>query len=155
MLFRSKYEFTAPEGQAYDAAVLAPFEEVARELNLTQEAAQKVLDKMAPAIAARQEERVAAIQAEWAEQTRADKDLGGEALSENLAVAKTAMNKFASPKLQALLHSTGLGNHPEVIRLFNAVGRAISEDTVDIPGGDPIPSLRDDPRTLYPNSNLN
>ncbi|ECV7263739.1 TPA: peptidase, partial [Salmonella enterica subsp. enterica serovar Strathcona] len=39
-----KYAFTAPEGQELDTSALAQFEPVARELNLTQEQAQKLVD---------------------------------------------------------------------------------------------------------------
>ena len=46
------YEFKAPEGTQFDDAVIGAFSEVAKELNLPQDQAQKVLDKMAPVIAA-------------------------------------------------------------------------------------------------------
>lgn len=57
-----RYEFTAPEGSELDAAVTDAFAGVAKELNLTQEAAQKVVDKMAPLMAQRQAEQVQAVQ---------------------------------------------------------------------------------------------
>ncbi len=40
-----KYEFKAPEGREFDSEVVKNFSEVARELNLTQDAAQKILAK--------------------------------------------------------------------------------------------------------------
>ncbi len=45
-----KYEFKAPDGREYDAEVLNNFSEVAKDLNLSQDAAQKLLDKMAPIV---------------------------------------------------------------------------------------------------------
>ena len=124
-----KYEFKAPEGAAaFDDSVLEQFSEVARELNLPQEAAQKVLDKMGPAIQARQAETIQAARNMWAESAKSDKEFGGEKLNENLAVAKKALDQFGSPELRALLNESGLGNHPEMIRVLYRAGKAISED---------------------------
>lgn len=123
-----KYEFKAPEGMEYDPAILDSFSGAAREANLTQEAAQKLIDKMAPAIAARQADQVQAIHKEWQEASTADKEFGGEKLAENLGVARKALDAFGTPDLRKLLEETGLGNHPEVIRFLFKTGKAISED---------------------------
>lgn len=112
------------------------FGEVARELNLPQDKAQLLIDKMAPKIAARQAEQVQAMSAEWQAQATADKEFGGDKLAENLAVAQKAMTTFATPELTKLLNDTGLGNHPEVIRFMVRAGKAIGEDRV-ITGGVP------------------
>lgn len=122
------YEFVAPEGATLDDQVIGVFSEVAKELDLPQDQAQKVIDKVAPVIAARQQEQIAAAQAAWADETRADPEIGGAKLDENLGVAKQAMTAFASPGMRALLHNSGLGNHPEVIRTFFNIGKAIRED---------------------------
>lgn len=129
-----KYEFTAPEGATLDDAVIGQFSEVAKELNLPQDAAQKILDKMAPAMAARQAEQVEAIRAGWADEARVDKEFGGDKLDENLGTAKRALDQFGTPELRTLLKETGMGNHPEVIRFMYRAGKAISEDGF-VPGG--------------------
>lgn len=147
-----KYEFKAPEGAEFDTQVIENFSEVAKELNLTQDAAQKILDKMAPKIAARQVERLEAARTEWAESAKADKEFGGDKLTENIAVASKALEAFGTPELRALLNETGLGNHPEVIRFFYRSGKAISEDRF-VGGG----SAQAEPATIaqrmYPNMN--
>lgn len=144
-----KYDFTAPEGSTFDDAVIEQFSEVARELDLPQDAAQKILDKVTPVIQARQAEQLEKARQEWADTSRADKEFGGDKLNENLAVAKKAMDKFGSPELRTLLNESGLGNHPEVIRMFYRAGKAISEDNFvtgrSSPGG-----LRDAAAVLYP-----
>lgn len=123
-----KYEFTAPEGKEYDAEIIGSFSEIAKELNLTQEAAQKLLDSMAPKIAERQMGQLEAIRSEWAQASQIDKEFGGDKLNENLAVAKKALDQFGTPELRALLNESGLGNNPEVIRFMYRAGKAISED---------------------------
>ncbi len=137
----------------FDDAVVGAFSEVAKELNLTQDNAQKVLDKMAPVIAARQVEQLQAASAGWADAAKADKEFGGDKLAENLGVAKKAMDAFATEELRALLNESGLGNHPEVIRMFYRAGKAISEDSfVSGQGGK---SNQGDARRLYAASNMN
>lgn len=123
-----KYEFKAPEGRTFDSEVLTAYSEVARELNLSQEAAQRVLDAMAPKMAERQMAQIEAVKAEWANSSKTDKEFGGEKLSENLSTAKKALDAFGTTELRTLLNESGLGNHPEVIRFMVRAGKAISED---------------------------
>lgn len=123
-----KYEFTAPEGKAYDPAILESFSGAAKEANLTQDAAQKLIDTMVPTLQARQADQLKAIHQEWQNASTADKEFGGEKLTENLGVARKALDTFATPELRTLLETTGLGNHPEMLRLLYRAGKAISED---------------------------
>lgn len=134
-----KYEFKAPEGTEFDPQVLESFSGAAKEAGLTQDAAQKLVEKMAPALAARQVDQVKAIHKEWTDASSADKEFGGEKLTENLGIARRALDTFdpvpigadgkaTSTPLRKLLDVTGLGNHPEVIRILFRAGKAISED---------------------------
>lgn len=147
------YSFKAPEGVQFDEAVIRAFSEVAKDLNMPQDHAQKVLDKMAPVIAARQLEQFESARNQWAADTKADKELGGDRLDENLGVAKKAFDAFATPELRALLNDSGLGNHPEVVRVFYRVGNAISEDR--FVAGKAVESVPGDARRLYAASNMN
>lgn len=124
------YEFKAPEGQQFDTTFLKTFEETARELNLSQDNAQKIIDKLSPVLQQTQMERIEAVRNEWADTAKVDKEFGGDKLNENLAVAKQALDKFGTPELKQLMNESGLGNHPEVVRFFYRAGKAISEDTV-------------------------
>jgi len=49
-------------------------------------------------------------------------------------VVRAARDQFASPELRKLLETTPLGNHPEMLRLFFRVGKAITPDGY-VPGG--------------------
>jgi hypothetical protein len=124
-----KYEFTPPEGKQFDAEIIGNFSEVAKELNLTQDAAQKLVETMGPKIAERQLAQVEAIRNEWAQASQVDKEFGGDKLNENMSVAKKALDAFGTPELRTLLVQSGLGNNPEVIRFMFRAGKAISEDT--------------------------
>ena len=147
-----KYEFVVPEGVNVDAAVIDNLSEVARELNLPQAEAQKILNKMGPALQAQQVEAIKQVQTQWVADSQADKEFGGEKLTENLAVAKKALDQFGSPELRTLLNATGLGNNPEIIRAFYRAGKAISEDSfVGGSKGQPKSGSRDYAKELYPN----
>ena len=127
-----KYEFNAKVADApneLDPDVLTAFGDVAKELDLPQEAAQKVLDKVAPVMQAKQAKVIEQTKVEWADQSKSDKEFGGESLSENLDVAKASLDTFGTDALKSLLTETGLGNHPEVIRFMYRAGKAISEDS--------------------------
>jgi hypothetical protein len=126
------YEFNdkvADAPEVLDPEVLTAFGEVAKELDLPQDAAQKVLDKVAPVIQARQAEQVEKARVEWAEESKSDDEFGGETFETNLEVAKTALNAFGTDPFKQLLSESGLGNHPEVIRFMYRAGKAISEDS--------------------------
>lgn len=123
-----KYEFQKADGITLDDKVLAKYGEVAKSLNMPQDAAQKLLSEVAPAIAQQQQEAYKATLEAWKTQTTADKEIGGEKLSENLGLAKRAMDAYFSPDFVKMLNDSGLGNHPEMIRGLMKVGRLVSQD---------------------------
>jgi hypothetical protein len=144
-----KYEFKAPEGKEYDPQVIESFSTAAKDANLTQEAAQKLIDSMAPALAQRQQAQVEEIHKGWVEASKTDKEFGGEKLSENLAVAKKAYDQFSTPELRDLMEKSHLGDHPEMLRFMYRVGKAISEDK--FVGGSAAATEPDIAKRLFPN----
>lgn len=125
-----KYDFKFDEGRTVDAGILDVYSEVAKELNLTQDAAQKMLSKIAPVIEGQQLQRIEAVKNEWTQASVTDKEFGGDKLQENLQVAEKALSQFGTDQLRALLKQSGLANNPEVIRFMYRAGRQLSEDTV-------------------------
>ena len=126
------YEFNskvADAPQELDSEVLTAFGDVAKELDLPQEDAQKVLDKVAPVIQERQAKMLEQVRADWASESQSDEEFGGEALNENLNVAKQALDAFGTDAFKSLLQETGFGNHPEIIRFMYRAGKALSEDS--------------------------
>lgn len=121
------YSFEMPEGVELDKSGVDEFTAIAKELKLPADAAKKLVGLEVKRVQAQQQAHATLVES-WAEQVKADKDLGGEKLQENLAVARKAIDAFGSPELKELLNSTGLGNHPEVVKAFLKAGKAISED---------------------------
>ena len=125
------YEFKAAEGQTFDPEFVKSYSEVARELNLTQEAAQTMIDKVGPVLAQQQAAQIAQVRNDWAEASKVDAEFGGAKFNENLAIAKQSIDKFATPEFKKMLDDTGLGNHPEWIRYCYRVSKAFAPDTLE------------------------
>ncbi|EFN8927583.1 TPA: peptidase [Enterobacter kobei] len=127
-----KYEFKPAEGQELDTAALEQFEPIARELNLSNEQAQKMVDlygtKILPMVQQQQAEAWQKTTEQWAADVKADKEIGGDKLTANLSAAQRALDLFGSPALKEYLEGTGLGNHPELVKTFIKIGKAMSED---------------------------
>lgn len=146
-------DFSAPEGVELDVELTGELKTLAKELNLSQADAQRVADlgaKLAEKFAGQQTEVLAQARTEWTEQSRADKEFGGDKIDANLAVAKRALDTFGTPELRQLLNESGLGSHPEIIRAFYRAGKTISEDSLVTGGGLKTAGPKTPEATLYP-----
>ena len=123
------YDFKLPEGVELDGAAADKFKAVAAGLKLPADGAQKVVDLYASMKQAEVDAFKAQVET-WGEEVKADKEIGGAKLDENLAAARKAVDAFGTPELKSLLNSTGMGNHPEVVKLMVKIGKQISEDGV-------------------------
>lgn len=77
-------------------------------------------------------QKVEQTKSEWLKATQNDPEIGGDKINDTLAVAALAM-KEVTPEFRQVLNSTGLGNHPELIRVFYKLGLTLKQDGV-IPG---------------------
>ncbi len=124
-------DFTMPEGVEIDPETTGELKVLAKDFNLSQDQAQKLADlgvTMSQKWNAALQDHVNATSDAWAESAKSDKDIGGDKLPENLGLAKATLEQFGTSSLRELLNTSRLGNHPEVIRLLSAVGRAMSND---------------------------
>lgn len=125
--------FELPEGVALDEQALGRFTPIAKELNLDQQGAQKLVSLYAE-MQTEQAKQFADQVAQWGEQSKNDAEIGGAKFQETLKVAATGLKAFGSDEFTNLLNETGLGNHPEVIRFCHRVGMALQEDKALQPG---------------------
>lgn len=119
-----KYEFKVPEGVELDPVRVAEFENVAKTLQLSQEQAQRLVDLAATREVQLQEQHLETVKG-WGEEVAKDKVLGKP---ENQAIARRAIDTFGGAELKQYLESTGLGNHPLLVKWAYEVGKATSED---------------------------
>lgn len=146
-------DFTVPEGFQLEGALLESLTGLAKELNLPQDKAQQLVNlgvAQAQAMQTVQEESLNAARQAWAEAAQADSELGGENFQANLAVAAKGLKAYASPALIELLDTSGLGSHPEIIRVFHNIGQTVSEDTIVTGNGGERAQPTDAAKKLYP-----
>ena len=145
-------DFTLPEGVEMDKGYLDALTPVFKEMGLSQEQAQRLIDHQAAQVKAGDEARVQAFDQmtqEWLTAARADTEIGGDKFEQNVANARLAVQKFGTPELNKLFTSQGIGNHPEIIRAFARMGALLREDK---PGdGNPASQERDVLSIMYPN----
>lgn len=133
-----KYELVMPEGVEVDAELLAAVSPRFKELGLTRGQAQALTDDF---IKVQQERATAQSKAwgervqKWADDAKADKDIGGDKWTGTVNDAKRAVAKLGTPELQEYLEMSGGGNHPEVIRIFAKAGALLKEDSPPNDGG--------------------
>ncbi len=133
-------DFKLPDNFKANESTLTEFKAVAKDLGLTQEAAQKLVDfqtaqsaKTVQAFSDEMQSHVDKTAKEWATAAKADKEYGGEEFDKNMGFASAALKAFGTPELKTLLNESRLGNNPEVVRFMVRAGKAISQDGF-IPG---------------------
>ena len=145
------YAFKLPEDPAslMTQPVADAFAAVAKTLNLPQDGAQQVLDALAPAIQQAQTAKLEQASTEWAAAVNADPEIG---TPEAQAAAKKAADAFCSPQLKELLNTSGMGNHPEMVRMFHSISKKISEDGF-IPSQGSRTGVTDPAKRMFPSMN--
>lgn len=116
-----------------DEPVFAKFKEVAKELGLKSEAAQKVVDfylEQQKAGEANQVAQLETMQKGWEAELKADKELGGANFKQAAETAYRAIKKFGDAETEAWLEETKLGNNPKLVRMFHRIGKAMAEDSI-------------------------
>lgn len=150
-----KYEFTPVDGVEIDQAAVELATPVLKDLGLTNEQANKLVPVLQGVIANRDQQMIDSIateRAKWLTEAKADPEIGGKAFGDNLALAATALDRLGFVKdspFRKLLDDSGLGNHPEMIRAWSKVGKAIGEDSNFIRTNGPSVKKSDD-AILYP-----
>lgn len=146
-------DFVLPEGMSLDEGALAEAVPMFKELGLTQEQSQKVIDLYAKQVQAGSEKQVDdfnQLMNDWRDKSQNDREFGGDKFNESVKTARAAINEYGTPELKQLLEDHGVGNHPEVVRFMVRVGRTLKED---VPGssGSAASKTADRVSILYPN----
>lgn len=131
----------APEGTTLDAASIEAATPLLRSFGVPDERAQEFLDGAAPVIAgiversltaaaAQQEVARAELTRTWADEARADPEMGGGRFDETVASAALARDTLFAPAFNTFLNETGLGNHPEMIRGLAKAGAQLAQSSI-------------------------
>lgn len=142
-------DFTFPQGYEVNPERLGEFHTFAKDMGLSQEKAQKLIDydaKRQVEAAKQTAEAWSQTTAAWKEQTLSDPVLTKGDVDANLATSEKGFQMVAQqvPGLRELFgefdaeknpKGMGLGNHPDVVKAFFIIGKSISEDALRV-GGD-------------------
>lgn len=162
-----KYELKAAEGKELSADLIAEATPLFKELNLTNDQAQKLTDfynKQTGSISDKLDKMIADTRNGWRDTIAKDKTLGDgvDNLSKDSKKAiADAISWSGDTKVQEALKSaldlTGAGDHPDIVRAFVAFGKQMGEGKA-VPGKGPSAAGQTQPgnarsaaQTLFPN----
>lgn len=131
-------DFTVPDGMDINTGLLEKAQPIFKELGLSQIQSQQLVNMYATQIQAESQANSDSYNQtvkDWVDEAKGDSEIGGAAFDENVGLAKRGIDSFGTPKLVEVLNQTGLGNHPEFIRLFTRIGKTIKEDDPGATGG--------------------
>lgn len=126
-----KYELKLPADALVDKSDLERIEADAKARGLSAEEAQSILDRENSALASfveKQKKQTEGIVTGWKKAVEADKEIGGANFPKNAEIAKRAVDRFGSQEFKQALEESGLGNHPELVRVFYKIGKAMEND---------------------------
>jgi hypothetical protein len=148
-----KYELSAPDGSLLAGDALEQISTLARELDLTNEQALRLVEREGGALQAYQESALADLKQatmEWLEEIKSDPELGGEHLAETKALSQTVLDRFGDDTLKQELVDTGYCNHPGLVRLLVKIGRAMKAEDTIVATGQGKPAAKSAEGKLYP-----
>ena len=138
-----KYEFKIPENSLLDEAYVEQLSSYAKENKLSNEQAQLVLEREHKAAQAGFEaihKQTEELSKQWLKDGMADKEIGGDKYKETVLIANDALDKlFPGVEIRKIMDSSGLGNHPTVLKGFAKIGAMLKNDKIH-PAGNPPPS---------------
>lgn len=142
-----KYEIKMPDGVEMDAAMLEAVTPLFREAKFSPAQAQAAADIYMQQ-QTKQLEAHSAMVAGWANEARADKEIGGAKFAENMAYAAKAFQATGNERAMQIIDTYGLGNNPDILRMFVRIGKAMSEGGTVLggDGGGRVSAARD----MYP-----
>lgn len=157
------YDLKLPEGSLLDKSDIERITKIAKDNEFAPEDAQALLEAEHEAVKSYADKQTAALAqapTQWADQAKSDKEIGGENLPAAAELGARVLKKFASPSLIATLglktdknpNGTGLGNHPELIRLMYRIGKAIGDDQLVVGSAGATPPTKSKADQLFPTS---
>lgn len=140
-------DLAPPEGfEALDTEALAAATPLMRAFGVPDDKVQDFINQAAPIISGMVEKALAGqaqatldsqatLKTQWAEEVKADPEIGGANYDRTVALSAKVLDRFFDAETREFLTASGLGNNPALVRGFAKMGAAISDD--DIITGEP------------------
>ena len=158
-------DFKLPDGVTVDPKAGDEFKTLAKEIGLSQDAAQKLVDfqggKLKELVEAPQR-AWADVTKQWTDAIKADPEIGGAKFDESRATAARVFdhtipgnpivrNEAEAAALRSALDVTGAGNNPAVVRMFARLGALINAEPNGLVLGRPMGTApKSAAEVLYP-----
>jgi len=117
----------------YEPETTAGFRELAHQIGLNNEQANILFDSYINSINSQEELESQDFDQFQVENTQALQEEWGGNFDKNVELARRAFMNFATPEAVEIMEETGLGNHPEILKIFSRIGELLQEDSV-LPG---------------------
>lgn len=137
------YDFKAPEGATLDPKVIEAASPIFKELGLSQDAAQKLVDfysAQTTKINADLIKSVEDMRASWRDAVMKDPEIGTkiDSVKVELGRAKDRLPAEVRTAFDTALNETGMGDHPAIVRALYEFSKLVNEGT-HVTGGAPSP----------------
>lgn len=136
-------DFSIPEGHTLDAATLESATPIFRELGLSQDQAQKLVDFYSAKIGeinSQNEGFMEQMRTEWRNQLSADKEIGGklDAVKVDIGRALDRIPAEVRTAYKEAMDLTGAGDNPAIIKAMYSLAQLVNEGT-PVRGDNPSP----------------
>lgn len=137
-----KYDLKLPENSVLSEDHVEKTVAFAKEQGLSNDAAQKMIDRDNTLVAAKQQDGLdqldVLVNETWPKQAAEDKEIGGDDFGKNCELAKRVVNKFFDDDFKNLLNpksednptGVGYGNHPGLVKGLVRIGKVMSDDSL-------------------------
>lgn len=127
------YDLKLPENALIKAEQLEKIATYSKEQGFSQEQAQALVERENQVVkdfVEQQREQLGEQATAWMEACKTDKEFGGQEFKQNVELSERVIKKFGSDALKKGLNDSGLGNHPELVRMLTLIGKVMANDTL-------------------------
>ena len=149
-----EYDFegvTSEAGEITDADISA-IKALSEELKLTNDQARALLSKSGKSITDILRVKQDANINNWINEIKADPNLGGSNFKTTQANLARAMKRYGGSGAFEVLRDSGLGAHPAIVKMLNAIGKELGEETKFVNSKSQAPKPKNPLRSIYDNS---
>ena len=134
-------DFVIPEGTTVDKVAIEAATPIFKELGLSQDQAQKLVDlypKLTGDIVKANNDAYIAMREGWVSELKADKDIGGrlDHVASEIGKMKARLPAPLQAELNEAFNLTGAGDHPAVVKALYEITKLVNEGS-HVSGGGP------------------
>jgi hypothetical protein len=143
-----KYEFKLPDGYVADEALSAEAQAFFKEHKMSPAQAQAAIDMHGKILSMQSKQWLDTVKS-WGEAAKADPVLTKGGFDQTMGVVGSTVGEYGDAEFRALMNSTGVGNHPAMLRFIAKLGAAVGEGKAPAGGGGGGAQVEDAASVLY------